>query len=314
MSPPPFAHAGKRILIVDDVPDNLSVLFAFLTERGFHVFAADGGVQALEELHRIAPDLILLDVVMPGLDGYETCRRIKADAKFAEVPLFFLTALSDTVDKVKGFDLGAVDYITKPLQPAEVVVRINAHLDLRALRADLELRNEELDREIQHRMAAEHSLQHALATPVLVLDRTGTVQFRTEAAAQLLQRHGGLPPPLELRLWFAGAEETEVAASAGRLSVRRLPDPGNPAQALFLLIERAPPATPEPLLALGLTPREAEILFWVAQGKTSPEIAVILDTAPATVKRHVHHILGKLGVETRLAAALRAMEVLAPPG
>jgi len=312
-SPPPSSHASKRILIVDDVPDNLSVLFAFLSERGFHVLAADSGAQALDELPRMAPDLILLDVMMPGIDGYETCRRIKADPKFAEVPLFFLTALSDTVDKVRGFELGAVDYITKPLQPEEVLARINAHLDLRALRAALELRNEELDREVQARLAAEHSLQHALASPVLLLDRTGAIHFRTESAVRLLERHGGLPSPLHLRLWFAGEAATEVAGSAGRLYAHRLPDPGNSAQALFLLTENPPPPSPDQLLALGLTPRESEILFWVAQGKTSPEIAVILATATATVKRHMHHILGKLGVETRLAAALKAMEILGMP-
>jgi DNA-binding response OmpR family regulator/DNA-binding CsgD family transcriptional regulator len=306
-------HAGKRILIVDDVPDNLSVLFAFLTEHGFHVLAADSGGQALDELARIAPDLILLDVVMPELDGFETCRRIKADPKFAEVPLFFLTALTDTVDKVKGFELGAVDYITKPLQPEEVLARVNAHLDLRALRLDLEQRNEELDREAQFRLGAEQALKRALTAPVLLLERNGALLFRTEAAERVLGRHGGMPAETHRRSWFAGADEVEVAGSGGRLFVRRLPDPAGPGRALFVLMEKAPPATPEQLLVLGLTPREAEILFWIAQGKTSPEIAIILSTAPATVKRHVHHLLGKLGVETRLAAALKAMEILGLP-
>jgi DNA-binding response OmpR family regulator/DNA-binding CsgD family transcriptional regulator len=304
---------GKRILIVDDVPDNLSVLFAFLTEQGFRVFAADSGEQALDELPRIGPDLILLDVMMPGLDGFETCRLIKADARFADVPLFFLTALDDLVDKMKGFEAGAVDYITKPLQPEEVLARVNAHLELRALRLDLEQRNEELDREVQLRLGAEHSLQRALASPVLLIDRRGTVQFRSAAAERLLALHGGLPAAAQLRCWHIGDEEREVAGSGGRLFVRRMPDPANVDQALFVLAEKAPPATPEALLVLGLTPRETEILFWIAQGKTSPEIAVILDTAPATVKRHVHHLLGKLGVETRLAAALRATEILNPP-
>lgn len=312
MNPPP-THAGKRILIVDDVPDNLSVLFAFLTARGFHVLAADSGAQALNELHRIAPDLILLDVMMPEPGGYETCRRIKADPKFADVPLFFLTALGDTVDKVRGFELGAVDYITKPLQPEEVLARVNAHLDLRALRLDLEQRNEELDREIQSRLAAETALKRALAAPVLLLDRNGRVLFRSAAAELLLARHGGLPAESLRRAWFASLDEVEVPGSAGRLFARRQADPADSERALFVLVERSPPATPDRLLALGLTPREAEILFWIAQGKTSPEIAIILDTALATVKNHVHHILGKLGVETRLAAALKAMELLGLP-
>jgi DNA-binding CsgD family transcriptional regulator len=179
---------------------------------------------------------------------------------------------------------------------------------------DLEQRNEELDREVQLRIRAEQSLQRALASPVLLIDRRGAVQFRSTAAERLLTCHGGQPAAVQLRTWHIGAEEREVAGSSGRLFVRRVPDPANTDQALFVLAEKAPPATPELLLTLGLTPREAEILFWIAQGKTSPEIAVILETAPATVKRHVHHILSKLGVETRLAAALRAMEVLGLPG
>jgi DNA-binding response OmpR family regulator/DNA-binding CsgD family transcriptional regulator len=302
----PSPHAGKHILIVDDVPDNLSVLFEFLTARGFQVFVADSGIMAIEELPQIAPDLILLDVMMPGLDGFSTCERIKADERFADVPLFFLTALTDTVDKVKGFALGAVDYITKPLDPDEVIARINAHLSLRALRLELEERNEELDREMQRRIAAERALGHTLEDSVLVIDRRGEILFLTQAAQQLFARHGGVPPAAQLRVWFAGS----APAATGTLAIRRLPDPHSADRALLVFEEKAPTASPDKLAVLGLTPRETEILFWIAQGKTSPEIAVILDTAPATVKRHVHNLLTKLGVETRLAAALRAMEVL----
>ena len=302
----PTPHAGKRILIVDDVPDNLSVLFEFLSTRGFEVLVADSGGLALEELPRTNPDLILLDVMMPGIDGYETCRRIKASERFRDVPLFFLTALTDTIDKVKGFSLGAVDYITKPIDPDEVLARVRAHLELRALHVALEERNEELDREVQRRVGAERSLAHALENAVLVVDRAGTVQFRSQAAQRLLARRGGQPSTAELRGWFTGV----TPSATHGLRITRVPDPESADRALFTLEEIPPEPSPTQLLALGLTPREAEILFWIAQGKTSPEIAVILQTATATVKRHVHHLLGKLGVETRLAAALKAMEVL----
>jgi DNA-binding response OmpR family regulator/DNA-binding CsgD family transcriptional regulator len=303
------AHAGKRILIVDDVPDNLAVLFDLLTQRGFRVFAADSGEQALTKLHSIAPDLILLDVLMPGLDGLATCKRVKADPDFADVPLIFLTALGDTVDKVKGFELGAVDYITKPIQSEEVLARVNAHLDLRALRLELEQRNEELDREMQFRLGAEQALKRALDTPVLLIERTGAVHFCTEAADALLARHGGLPSVAQRCAWLDAAE-SEVPGSNGRLYVKRRADPGSSARALFLLVERALPERPQQLAVLGLTARETEILFWIAQGKTSPEIATIVSAATATVKRHVHHILHKLGVETRFAAALKARQIL----
>lgn len=307
------APAGNRILLIDDVPDNLSVLFDFLTERGYNVFVADSGVMALEELATINPDLILLDAMMPRLDGFVTCQRIKADEKFRDVPLFFLTALSDTVDKVRGFSLGAVDYITKPLDPEEVLARIRAHLELRALRLALETRNEELDREVQRRVSAEHSLQHALEAPVLVVDEAGHVHFHTQAAQRVLARHGGMPNETVLRGWTAMG--TGEAVETATLRVRRQPGPTGQARGLLLLTLEEKPIRPSPdmLLPLGVTPREAEILFWIAQGKTSPEIGIILNTATATVKRHVHNLLPKLGVETRLAAALKAMEMLGLP-
>jgi DNA-binding response OmpR family regulator/DNA-binding CsgD family transcriptional regulator len=309
MTSPFGAHAGKRILIVDDVPENLAVLFDLLTQRGFRVYAADSGQQALAELPGIAPDLILLDVLMPGLNGFATCERIKADADFGDVPVLFLTALGDTVDKVKGFQLGAVDYITKPIQSEEVLARVNAHLDLRALRLELEQRNEELDREMQFRLGAEQALKRALDAPVLLLEPSGVVHFCTEAAEALLARHGGLPPVEQRCAWLA-TDESEVAGTRGRLHVKRRADPAGSGRALFLLVEKPLPESPQQLTALGLTAREAEILYWIAQGKTSPEVATIVSAATATVKRHVHHILQKLGVETRLAAALKARAML----
>ncbi|HYD84811.1 MAG TPA: response regulator, partial [Opitutus sp.] len=251
----------------------------------------------------------LLDVMMPGIDGYETCRRIKDNDRFRDVPLFFLTALTDTVDKVKGFALGAVDYITKPIDPDEVLARVQAHLDLRSLHLALEERNEELDREVQRRIGAERSLAHALENAVVVVDRTGIMLFRTQAAQRLLARHNRQLTSAELRSWFDGGARFDTQG----LRITRTIDPDSPGRAMFAFDEIPVEPSPERLLALGLTPREAEILFWIAQGKTSPEIAIILDMALATVKRHVHHILGKLGVETRLAAALKAMEIVGLP-
>src|SRR5688572_8404387 len=220
----PLPPASKRILIVDDVPDNLSVLFEFLSARGFEVLVADSGNLALEELPQTNPDLILLDVMMPGIDGYETCRRIKANERFRDVPLFFLTALSDTVDKVKGFSLGAVDYITKPIDPDEVLARVRAHLELRALHLALEEQNEELDREMQRRIGAERSLANALENAVLVVDRQGAVQFRSAAAQRLLARHGGEPAAADLRGWFSSSGPHTLRG----LRVTRVPDPESP--------------------------------------------------------------------------------------
>ena len=125
------------ILIVDDDPASVNVLIKYLQSAGFRTLAAPGGERALRQLKLAQPDLILLDVLMPGIDGFETCCRLKEQEAFRDIPVIFMTALSDTVDKVKGFEVGAVDYITKPLQHEEVLARINAHLTIRKLQQQL---------------------------------------------------------------------------------------------------------------------------------------------------------------------------------
>ena len=132
------------ILIVDDTPDNLLVLFSYLEEQGFKVLLAEDGETALKIAQSKAPDLILLDVLMPEMDGFETCRRLKAQPATREIPVIFLTALSETVNKVQGFKLGGVDYITKPSEQEEVLVRIQTHLNLRKMRQTLAVQNKEL--------------------------------------------------------------------------------------------------------------------------------------------------------------------------
>jgi len=130
------------ILIVDDNPTNLGVLFNSLTEIGFKVLVAEDGEKALAQVERTQPHIILLDVLMPGIDGFETCRRLKRLKASSDIPVIFMTALSDTVDKVKGFEAGGVDYITKPLQHEEVLARVKAHLTIRQLQQQLQEQNE----------------------------------------------------------------------------------------------------------------------------------------------------------------------------
>jgi DNA-binding response OmpR family regulator/DNA-binding CsgD family transcriptional regulator len=306
----------RRILVIDDVPDNVAVLFDFLRSHGFKVLVSESGRHALAELPQMAPDLILLDVMMPELDGFETCRRIKADPRFADVPIFFMTALSETVDKVRGLQTGAVDYITKPIFPEEVLARIAVHLELRDRNRELAEQNERLDAAIQQRVSAERALRESLDRAVIVVDANADVQFIAAAALKLLQRYfadwSGPGLPAEVAQWLMTPAGGVLTISRGtrQLELTRASDVRDGRSRLVYLDEKAPPPSPEMLLPLGLTPREAEILFWVAQGKTSPEIAIIVGNAPATVKKHVENITAKLGVETRLAAALKAMELL----
>ncbi|MEH1889122.1 MAG: response regulator [Nostoc sp.] len=133
------------VLVVDDNPANLQVLSSFLDQSSFEVWAARSGEKALQRLENDdLPDLILLDVMMPGIDGFETCKQLKSNPRVQDIPVIFMTALSETADKVKGLQLGAVDYITKPFQHEEVLVRIENHLKLRNLTKTLIVKNVEL--------------------------------------------------------------------------------------------------------------------------------------------------------------------------
>lgn len=131
---------SELIMVVDDTPANLEVVCETLSDAGYEVITAIDGSRALKRVQTYPPDLILLDVQMPGIDGFETCKRLKADPETASIPIVFMTALSDTDSKVKGFDLGAVDYITKPFQEQEVLARVKTHLQLRQLTKNLEQR------------------------------------------------------------------------------------------------------------------------------------------------------------------------------
>ena len=136
-------NQSEVILIVDDAPDNLLILFSYLEEKGYRILLAEDGKTALQIAKTKAPDLILLDVLMPDIDGFETCGLLKAEASTKDIPVIFLTALSETVNKVQGFKLGGVDYINKPSAQEEVLVRIQTHLNLRKMRQALDKQNQE---------------------------------------------------------------------------------------------------------------------------------------------------------------------------
>jgi two-component system sensor histidine kinase/response regulator len=154
------------LLIVDDVPINLGLLFTYLRDLGFSIRVAESGEDALEQIPYAKPDLILLDVMMPGIDGFETCRRLKANPKTRDIPVIFMSALSETVDKVKGFKMGAVDYITKPVQQEEVLARITAHLTLRKQQQMLEKQKRQLQQQNSELEAFAHTVAYDLKNPL----------------------------------------------------------------------------------------------------------------------------------------------------
>ena len=149
----------STILIVDDNPTNLEVLSGVMVDSGWEILVALDGESAIEQMEYARPDLVILDVMMPGIDGFETCYRIKSNAALQDIPIIFMTALSDTRDKVKGFSLGAIDYITKPFQTEEVLARVKTHLQIRELTQQLQTQNQKLVREVEERMSAQSALE-----------------------------------------------------------------------------------------------------------------------------------------------------------
>ncbi|MBD2008188.1 EAL domain-containing protein [Microcoleus vaginatus ZQ-A3] len=188
-----FNNKENVILIVDDNPNNLKILFDLLKESGFKVLVAKDGESAIEKLQEVSPNIILLDVMMPGIDGFETCYRLKASVATKDIPVIFMTALTDRVDKVKGLSMGAVDYITKPFQQEEVLARVQLHLRLRNVTKTLEEQNVLLKEEIEARKEAEAALQKLTSeleerVASQTAELTQAVNELQQAHVQLLER------------------------------------------------------------------------------------------------------------------------------
>ncbi len=310
-------HNSDVVLIVDDVPDNLSLLHDALDEFGYTVLVAVNGEQALQRAVQVLPDIILLDALMPGMDGFEVARRLKADERTAQIPVVFMTGLTETEHVLKAFQSGGVDYVTKPIKPMEVLARIAAHVQ--GARERRQARNA-LDA-FGHATLAVRSAdgrilwQTPLARQLLLAHEAGDGQLLGEAVLDWLQAQavlhatGGSPQSLTLarhgrRLVFALHEAS--ATSEG--------ESGGDDEWLIVMSESSDESTIEALgMAFKLTAREAEVLYWVTQGKTNRDIGDILGTSPRTVHKHLEHVFGKLGVETRTAAAAMALQRVRQP-
>lgn len=287
--------AAATILLVDDTAANLSLLLDALDGAGYDLRIAENGLAALAQLERVLPDLILLDVVMPGLDGFAVCERLKSEPRWANIPVIFMTVLSDPDEKIRAFNAGAIDYVMKPVHPMEVLAHVRTHLRLRALQKSLE-------EELALRLDAEAQLSQSLDRAVLLLDAANRIVFSSRLAQNLLYKH--FPDRA------VDALPAALGAEGSPLRMRRFREQNRKDLELIVLEEAAPAPGPGVLRSLGLSPREAEVLFWVAEGKGNADISVILGTSPRTIEKHVEHILSKLGVESRLAAMRTALEVL----
>jgi len=295
------------VLVVDDTPETLAFLTDTLDGAGITVLVANDGESALELLGQITPDLILLDAVMPGIDGFETCRRLKRDLRLAHVPVIFMTGLSDPGHVVHGLEAGGVDYVTKPIIVDVLLARIRVHL---------------ANARISHgsQVALDASGRYLLST-----DRVGQLLWSTPRAAQLLAElhppaegeDQQLPAELTERLHRLRQQPAEPGHSAfAEINGHRLEcwyvNSTGPDEFLFRLADVSP-GREELILqqTLGLTWREAEVLVWISRGKANRDISDILGISPRTVNKHLETLFAKLGVENRASAATRAVRVLA---
>lgn len=305
---PPRIETTRRdtVLVVDDTPETLGFLTDTLDHAGFTVLIATDGDSALDLVDQITPDLVLMDAVMPGLNGFETCRRLKREKLLSHLPVIFMTGLSETEHVVEGLAAGGVDYVTKPIVIDELLARIKVHLaNARAAYGS--------------RVALDATGRFLLAT-----DRSGRLLWSTPKAKQLLaelfpqsEDSVSLPPAVIAHLMQLRQESTHTQARsllqiAGRKLEISVLSPIGPDELLFRLAELNAGADEEVLQkTLALTTREAEVLLWISRGKSNREIGEILTISPRTVNKHLEQVFVKLGVENRASAAARAVRALA---
>ncbi|MFG0789497.1 response regulator [Delftia tsuruhatensis] len=296
-------NSAHVILVVDDALDSLRMLCDALAAEGYVVLAARDADEALQRFALTVPDGVLLDAVMPGMDGFTLCRRLKDTPAWAHVPVVFMTGLSDTDQIIRGFASGGVDYVVKPLRIPEVLVRLATHV-----------RNARATRQAQEAV-------DVAGLGVVVLDGQGRVAWRSPQAARWLEEaFADQPFPMEAAGdWLAGARQPDqaghqdlaLALADGRQLLARHMGASGLGESMVLLSHEAPQApAARRLQQVALTPRETEVLSWLSKGKTNRDIADILGMSPRTVNKHLEHIFEKLGVETRTAAAAVAGQLL----
>jgi DNA-binding response OmpR family regulator/DNA-binding CsgD family transcriptional regulator len=291
-------------LVVDDTPASLGVVCDTFRAEGVRVLLAESGRAAREVLARTLPDLVLLDVVMPGEDGFAVCASLRADERWRDLPVIFLTAIDDPAQRVRAFAEGAVDYVTKPVHVPELLARVRVQLDVRTARRAIETKNLELESEIALRLDAEAQLATSLDRAVVVVGRRGEVLFATRLAHDLAAKYRPGAPLAD----FAHVKQLDLDGS--ELTVRRFTETGRDDLVMLAFEERNAPPGPSALLALGLTARQAEVAYWVAQGKSNPEIAIILGTSSRTIDKHMEHIFERLGVSNRSSLMVTVGESL----
>jgi len=285
------------VLVVDDAPDSLSLISDTLERAGVSTLVALDGKQALSIASSITPDLILLDAIMPQMDGFETCQKLKKLPQLTSVPVMFMTGLSDTQSIIKGLSVGGVDYLTKPVNPNELLARMNVHLTNAAL------------------AQSAYQALDKLGQLVVMVNHKGDVSWATPDSHALLARMNWGSYQFSVQKWLASKPITN-----SRLVLSNGDDPlevifieqREAEQYLLRITVNSQGIGPEALQReLTVTKRESEVLYWLANGKSNKEIAEILTMSVRTVNKHLEQVFPKLGVENRTAAAGIAIRILA---
>lgn len=291
------------VLIVDDTPANLAYLSDALFEAGYKVLVAIDGATALERLKLVTPDIILLDAMMPGMDGFQTCELMKKDAA-VDIPVIFMTGLVETEHVLRAFEQGAVDYVTKPVRQEEVLARIRTHVNRARM---LNRANTSIESCGKASFTVDADCAVTWCTPKA---RSWLTEYLHEDDHTYWNR---------LRAWLdklcigsAGAVDAAhfvVQREQGRLHVHYAGVLGDGERLLLLEEQRDDLMFGRLMQRFGLTLREAEVLTWLAAGKTNRDIGDILGTSPRTVNKHLERVYVKLGVETRAAATAIAINM-----
>lgn len=297
-APNPLSTGRFIALAIDDAPETLGLVSTAPEDNGMTVLVARSGEEGIALAQRVQPDVILMDAVMPGLDGFETCRRLKAAPASSSAPVIFMTGMSDSEHILRGLQAGGVDYITKPVVIEELLARITTHvLNARAIQS------------------ARAALQYA-GQNVVAFAMDGRVSWGTPnaverlAATNLLENSEAIPA---LRVWLAQLVSQPMSTarpfSEGRQSLVYL---GQVQGEIVVRVKENYAGSEDERLAriFGLTAREAQVLLWLSHGKTNRDIAEILTLSARTVNKHLEQVFHKMGVDNRTSAAVMADRAL----
>ncbi|MGV3489897.1 MAG: response regulator [Devosia sp.] len=301
-------RASEIVLVVDDSPESLGFLTDALEASGVTVLVARSGETGLTIARQVVPDIVLMDAVMPGLDGFETCRRMKQLAEVAHVPIIFMTGLTETEHVVHALESGGVDYLTKPINIDELRARIRVHL---ANARSAQSARIALDAAGRHLMAVAASGEVLWATPQAsrLLDAMGPSGAGSRLVAERASGCIGQTTAPEQRVGESFAIDAPVARGLQLLYLGAVGSDEH----LFRLVASGGENQDNLLRQMfGLTQRESEVLLWIARGKSNRDIGDILGLSPRTVNKHLEQVYAKLGVENRASAAIKATHAMQP--